>query len=99
MCLKNQGKTDIALLTVLRTVNQYCTPTPSYDDEPQTFNIRKNDFKIIYIAPMKALAAEIVHKFSSRLKWLGIQVKELTGIITEISISFLSNVQIIIFNF
>lgn len=28
---------------------------------------------------MKALAAEIVEKFSSKLKYLGISVKEVTG--------------------
>ncbi|CAG8485235.1 8101_t:CDS:10 [Diversispora eburnea] len=73
------GKTDIALLAILRTVYQHCTPTPLYNSEPQNFNIKKNDFKIVYIAPMKALAAEIVGKLSRRLKWLGIQVRELTG--------------------
>ncbi|KNE71806.1 hypothetical protein AMAG_16111 [Allomyces macrogynus ATCC 38327] len=41
--------------------------------------IAKNDFKIIYVAPMKALAAEVVEKFSKRLRPLGIQVRELTG--------------------
>ena len=35
--------------------------------------------KIIYIAPMKALAQEIVEKFSSKLKVLKLVVKELTG--------------------
>ena len=35
--------------------------------------------KIVYIAPMKALAQEVVEKFSSKLKCLGIVVKELTG--------------------
>ena len=38
-----------------------------------------NDFKIVYVAPMKALAAEIVEKMGKRLAWLGIQVRELTG--------------------
>lgn len=28
---------------------------------------------------MKALASEIVRKLSKRLKWIGIQVRELTG--------------------
>ena len=37
------------------------------------------DFKIIYVAPMKALAAEMVENFSRRLSSLGLQVKELTG--------------------
>ncbi len=35
--------------------------------------------KIVYIAPMKALAQEVVEKFSSKLKGLGIIVRELTG--------------------
>lgn len=35
--------------------------------------------KIVYIAPMKALAQEVVEKFSSKLKSLGIVVRELTG--------------------
>lgn len=30
-------------------------------------------------APMKALASEIVRKFSRRLAWLSIKVRELTG--------------------
>lgn len=28
---------------------------------------------------MKALAAEVVRKFSKRFKWLGVSVRELTG--------------------
>lgn len=30
-------------------------------------------------APMKALAAEIVRKLAKRLRWLSIEVRELTG--------------------
>src|SRR6266403_3156629 len=30
-------------------------------------------------APMKALAAEVVRKFTKRLQWLAIRVRELTG--------------------
>ena len=41
--------------------------------------LRKDDFKIVYVAPMKALAAEMVQNFSKRLEPLGIVVKELTG--------------------
>lgn len=41
--------------------------------------LRKDDFKIVYIAPMKALAAEMVANFGKRLEPLGIVVKELTG--------------------
>lgn len=42
----------------------------------------QSTFKIIYIAPMKALCSEIVDKFSSRLQHLGIQVREMTGDMT-----------------
>lgn len=35
--------------------------------------------KAVYIAPMKALAQEVVEKFSSKLKKLGLIVRELTG--------------------
>ena len=35
--------------------------------------------QIIYVAPMKALAAEMVRNFGSRLAPLGVSVKELTG--------------------
>lgn len=35
--------------------------------------------KVVYIAPMKALAQEVVEKFSSMLKPLGMIVRELTG--------------------
>ena len=36
-------------------------------------------FKIVYMAPMKALCAEIVEKFTEKLKHLGLQVREFTG--------------------
>jgi replicative superfamily II helicase len=35
--------------------------------------------KVVYIAPMKALAQEVVEKFSTKLKPLGLIVRELTG--------------------
>ncbi|KXN71829.1 Sec63-domain-containing protein [Conidiobolus coronatus NRRL 28638] len=72
------GKTDVALLAILRTLYQHCTPAPTSDNRSE-LRIDKNAFKIVYVAPMKALAAEVVQKYQSRLKWLGIQVKELTG--------------------
>ncbi|KAI9505837.1 Sec63 Brl domain-containing protein [Coemansia spiralis] len=79
------GKTDVALLTILRTISQYCSPEPktmgywgSASDKPK-ITVAKSEFKIVYIAPMKALAAEVVEKYQSRLKWLGIQCRELTG--------------------
>ena len=41
--------------------------------------LRKDDFKIVYVAPMKALAAEMVENFGKRLAPLGVIVRELTG--------------------
>lgn len=38
-----------------------------------------DSFKIIYVAPMKALVQEMVGNFTSRLKSFGIKVGELTG--------------------
>ncbi|KAL6624933.1 Sec63-domain-containing protein [Neocallimastix californiae] len=65
------GKTNIAMLTVVNTILKYYDPETKYLDRDQ--------FKIIYVAPMKALAAEIVRKFSERLGDLGVTVKEYTG--------------------
>ncbi|KAE8216301.1 hypothetical protein CF327_g478 [Tilletia walkeri] len=71
------GKTDVAMLTVLRTINHYSRPRA--DGSNKNFDINRNAFKIVYVAPMKALAAEIVRKFSKRLAYLGIKVREFTG--------------------
>lgn len=35
--------------------------------------------QIVYVAPMKALAAEMTTNFSKRLSGLGIEVREFTG--------------------
>ena len=42
-------------------------------------SIDTSGFKIVYIAPMKALVAEMVGNFSARLEPYGMQVRELTG--------------------
>ncbi|OAV93943.1 hypothetical protein PTTG_08603 [Puccinia triticina 1-1 BBBD Race 1] len=68
------GKTDVAMLTILRAISQY----GGLNLDKPVKGLR-NDFKIIYVAPMKALAAEIVRKMGKRLGWLGAVVKELTG--------------------
>ncbi|KAF8680937.1 Sec63 protein, partial [Rhizoctonia solani] len=72
-----EGKTDVAMLTILRVIDQHL----SSKNNPQQLAslIRKKDFKVIYVAPMKALAAEIVRKLGKRLAWLDIKVRELTG--------------------
>ncbi|CAI9757575.1 unnamed protein product [Fraxinus pennsylvanica] len=41
--------------------------------------LHKNEFKIVYVAPMKALAAEVTSTFSNRLSPLNVTVRELTG--------------------
>lgn len=64
------GKTNIAMLAILHTMSLY-------KRNNDTFKI--NAFKIIYIAPMKALVSEIVGNFGNRLSRYGIEVKELTG--------------------
>ncbi|XP_057689624.1 activating signal cointegrator 1 complex subunit 3 [Corythoichthys intestinalis] len=64
------GKTNIAMLTVLHEIRQHI--------HSDGF-IKKDEFKIVYVAPMKALAAEMTNYFSKRLEPLGITVKELTG--------------------
>ncbi|XP_035210499.1 activating signal cointegrator 1 complex subunit 3-like, partial [Stegodyphus dumicola] len=63
------GKTNVALLTIVHEIK----------NNIENGVIQKNKFKIVYVAPMKALAAEMVRNFSSKLNPLGIQVKELTG--------------------
>jgi antiviral helicase SLH1 len=72
------GKTDAAMLTILHAIGQHVTPNPAEEPESSSF-VLSEDFKIIYVAPMKALAAEITQKLGSRLAWLGIQVREFTG--------------------
>ncbi|KAG0171135.1 hypothetical protein DFQ28_003899 [Apophysomyces sp. BC1034] len=73
------GKTDVAMLAALRCISQYCNPPPRKGVTDVDFTIAKNDFKIVYVAPMKALAAEVVEKMGKRLKFLGVSVRELTG--------------------
>lgn len=45
----------------------------------ETGEIALDQFKIVYVAPMKALVQEIVQNFSNRLKSYGIVVRELSG--------------------
>eukprot|EP00919_Chromeraceae_sp_WS-2016_P013077 GHVR01030562.1.p1 GENE.GHVR01030562.1~~GHVR01030562.1.p1 ORF type:complete len:121 (+),score=7.95 GHVR01030562.1:9921-10283(+) len=64
------GKTNIALLSILEVIKHYVLSDGSIDT---------SKFKIVYIAPMKALVAEVTGNLDNRLKSLGIKVKELTG--------------------
>ncbi|CRK36823.1 hypothetical protein BN1708_020136, partial [Verticillium longisporum] len=70
------GKTDAAMLTILQTIGHYCTPNPIEDPSVTDFAVNSADFKIVYVAPMKALAAEITDKLGKRLAWLGIKCRE-----------------------
>ena len=64
------GKTNIAMTCILREVGQHIE-----DDEV----VDLGEFKIVYVAPMKALAAEMTYSFGKRLEPLGLTVRELTG--------------------
>lgn len=67
------GKTDVAVLTILRALSMYA------DIRLEDNKMRNTEFKIVYVAPMKALASEIVKKMQKRFNWCGLIVKELTG--------------------
>ena len=47
------------------------------DDQTGEFDL--DSFKIVYVAPMKALVQEMVGNFSKRLERFGVKVSELTG--------------------
>jgi pre-mRNA-splicing helicase BRR2 len=75
------GKTNIAMLAVLNILGQYRTVSDTVSDDgannPEKYD--RNSFKIVYVAPMKALVQEVVKNFSKRLEPYGILVKELSG--------------------
>uniref|UniRef100_A0A3B3T1P8 U5 small nuclear ribonucleoprotein 200 kDa helicase n=1 Tax=Paramormyrops kingsleyae TaxID=1676925 RepID=A0A3B3T1P8_9TELE len=64
------GKTNVALMAMLREIGKHI-------NMDGTINV--DDFKIIYIAPMRSLVQEMVGSFSKRLASYGITVAELTG--------------------
>lgn len=63
------GKTNIALMAVVHQIKSFITD--------KVLHLEK--VKIVYICPMKALAAEITRKFNHCLGHLGIKVKEVSG--------------------
>ncbi|XWW92957.1 hypothetical protein V2A60_000885 [Cordyceps javanica] len=65
------GKTNVAMLTILREIGK--------NRNPETGDIDLDSFKIVYIAPLKALVQEQVGNFGKRLEPYGIRVAELTG--------------------
>ncbi|XVE52318.1 hypothetical protein DITRI_Ditri02bG0113300 [Diplodiscus trichospermus] len=64
------GKTNVAVLTILQ---QLALNMGSHG------SISHNDYKIVYVAPMKALVAEVVGNLSHRLEAYGATVRELSG--------------------
>jgi pre-mRNA-splicing helicase BRR2 len=65
------GKTNVALLAMLRCIDTF--------RDGATGRIDVAEFKMLYIAPMKALVQEVVQTFSTRLEPLGLPVVELSG--------------------
>lgn len=65
------GKTNVAMLSVLRAISGFMNP--------ETKTLKNKNFKIVYLAPLKALVQEQVREFQRRLDYLGIKVEELTG--------------------
>ena len=65
------GKTNVAMLAMLREIGK--------NRNPETGEIMLDDFKVIYIAPLKALVHEQAGNFGKRLETYGIKVSELTG--------------------
>lgn len=65
------GKTNVALLAVCRCIREWKS-MPNPPVQP--------NFKIVYLAPMKALVSEIVEKFKSKLKLIpGMKIREFTA--------------------
>jgi pre-mRNA-splicing helicase BRR2 len=62
------GKTNVAMLTILRAVANAGGDVADLAS-----------FKVVYVAPMKALVSEVVANLGARLKPLGMSVRELTG--------------------
>ena len=64
------GKTNVAMMTMLNILGQHKKADGSID---------LSSFKIVYVAPMKALVQEVVKNFGKRLSKYGISVRELSG--------------------
>ncbi|KAA3670302.1 activating signal cointegrator complex subunit 3, partial [Paragonimus westermani] len=64
------GKTNVAMLAIVQLLRSHLTKDSVLD---------LKSFKIVYLAPMKALAAELATTFAKRLSPLGLKVRECTG--------------------
>lgn len=81
------GKTNVAMLTMLHEIGKHI--------DPETGALDRDAFKIVYVAPMKALVQEVVANFSKRLEAFGMKVAELTGDV-QMSKSQISETQVIV---
>jgi pre-mRNA-splicing helicase BRR2 len=87
------GKTNVAMLSILNLLGQYRKESADDNDADDAMEVEVDDtkaskhegnfdlsaFKIIYVAPMKALVQEVVKNFSKRLAPYGVNVRELSG--------------------
>jgi activating signal cointegrator complex subunit 3 len=73
------GKTNVAMLATVAHFRDVGLIQGSSDDDKESTTVLETGKKVVYIAPMKALAQEVVEKFSSKLKALKLIVRELTG--------------------
>ncbi|KAJ8667090.1 hypothetical protein QAD02_008752 [Eretmocerus hayati] len=64
------GKTNVALLCMMREIGKHINSDGT---------INADEFKIIYIAPMRSLVQEMVGNFGKRLATYNLTVSELTG--------------------
>ncbi|KAL1543733.1 DExH-box ATP-dependent RNA helicase DExH12 [Salvia divinorum] len=64
------GKTNVAMLTILQQIGL---------NRNNDGSINHSNYKIVYVAPMKALVAEVVGNLSNRLEPYGVKVRELSG--------------------
>eukprot|EP00977_Amphora_coffeiformis_P011173 scaffold2671_cov167-Amphora_coffeaeformis.AAC.11 len=75
------GKTNVACMAMLNILGQY--RLEQTEEEKHDPNVKPafdlQSFKMIYVAPMKALVQEVVKNFSDRLKDFGVTVRELSG--------------------
>eukprot|EP00915_Cephaloidophora_sp_WS-2016_P003244 GHVH01004364.1.p1 GENE.GHVH01004364.1~~GHVH01004364.1.p1 ORF type:complete len:2220 (+),score=424.86 GHVH01004364.1:55-6660(+) len=83
------GKTNVAVLAILAVIKEHLIGSG------KDMKIDKDNFKIVYISPMKALVAEQVASFQKRFTAYDIEVAEMTGDTTSTQ-HVLNNSQIIV---
>ncbi|CAD5210662.1 unnamed protein product [Bursaphelenchus okinawaensis] len=64
------GKTNVAVMCILRELSKHLNADGS---------VKKDEFKCVYVAPMRSLVQEMVGSFKKRLEPYGLEVGEMTG--------------------